>query len=132
MIKIDATCYLKGDDFSETEIIDNTSLILHSVKSSKKNDQLPIRKYSKVISIIPNENGIYEDDYSELLKKFTALIDKQKDSILSCGCEKVILYLEVKYEEQCNFEFNSKILGYISNVFDDLYISCYNNPKEFE
>ena len=38
MVKIDVTCYLKGDNFSEKTILDNTSLILHSVKSSKKNE----------------------------------------------------------------------------------------------
>jgi len=126
MVKIDATCYLKGDNISEREILDNTGLILHSVKSSKKNDQLPIRKYGKVISIIPNENGIYEDDYLDLLRKFAKLIDKHRDLILTCGCEKITLYLVIKYTEQCNFEFDNKVLGYISNIFDDLHITCYN------
>lgn len=129
MVKIDATCYLKGDDFSEKTILDNTNLILHSIKTSKKNDNLQIRKYGKVVSIIPSENGIFEDDYSDLLKNFTKLIEKQKDSILACGCEKIILYLEIKYTDQCNFEFDSKILESISNNFDDLHITCYDTES---
>ncbi len=125
MVKFEISCYLKGDNFSENNIVKFTGLTINSVKISKNPIKNPIRRFGKIVTIKPSDNGIYEDDYVKLIEKFSNLMEKKIPAIKNIGCEKVVLYIEIKYVEQCNFEFSNKLLSHISNIYDDFYFSIF-------
>ena len=70
MVEVDLTCYLKGDDISDTDLIKNTSIVVHSVtEKDVKNLGVSSKRYRKVITVIPKENNIIEDDYQILITR---------------------------------------------------------------
>ena len=127
MIKIDLTCYIKGNNFSETDIADNSGMVIHSVKEKeiiKKN--IPIRAFKKVVSIIPEENGIIEDDYPILITTFSKFINEKLKTIKQRNWEKIVLLITIKYKDQCNLQFENRMLKLLSKTFDQVYITCYD------
>ena len=124
MVEIEFTAYLKGDDFFEKDIEINTGIKFHSVKEYKKKN-LPIRTYTKVVSIIPEENNIYGDDYNILLKNFSDLFEDKVEIIKKYGCESIVLLLSVKYVDQCNLSIDKSTVESIGKYFDEFNITCY-------
>lgn len=124
MVETELTAYLKGDDFFEKDIEINTGIKFHSVKEYKKKN-LSIRTYTKVVSIVPEENNIFSDDYNILLKNFSDLFKDKVEIIKKHGCESIVLLLIVKYVEQCNLSIDKSTVESISKYFDEFNITCY-------
>lgn len=129
MVETELTAYLKGDDFFEKDIEINTGIKFHSVKEYKKKN-LSIRTYTKVVSIVPEENNIFSDDYNILLKNFSDLFKDKVEIIKKYGCESIVLLLIVKYVDQCNLSIDKSTVESISKYFDEFNITCYE-VKEF-
>ena len=81
--------------------------------------------HRKVITVIPKENNIIEDDYQILITRFATFFKSKSKVIKRIGCESTVLLMTVKYIDQCNLEFNDTILKLISDSFDEFYITCY-------
>jgi hypothetical protein len=98
MIKINIICYLKGDELSHEDIRSKTGIIFHSVKEYKKlNENLSIRVFKKVVTIIPEENNIYDEDEYVIIKKFFDFLKNKIKVFKQFGCEKVVLLLSIQY-----------------------------------
>ena len=128
MVKIELTAYLKGDNLSEKDIEKHTGIIFHSIKEYEKL-KLPIKTYTKVISIVPEENNIFSDDYNILIKNFSDFFNDKVEIIKKFGCDKIVLLVVVNYENQCNLSFDNDTIKSISSSFDDFDISCYEVEK---
>jgi hypothetical protein len=126
MVKINITCYLKGDELSSEDIKNKTGVIFHSIKEYKKAKvDLQIKTFKKVATLIPEENNICEEDEYTAIRKFSAFLRNKVKIFKKYGCEKIILLLTIQYIDQCNLEFSSSELRTIEKTFDDLYITCY-------
>jgi hypothetical protein len=122
MVNVSLDCILKGDVFLEKEIIKKTGLIISSVKQNSSNVK---NIYKKAVTIIPEQNNIFEEDYQKLIIRFIELIQPHIRKIKHLGCKLIVLLMTVKYYDQCNFEFTDSILKEISKTFDEFYITCY-------
>lgn len=124
MIKIKLFCYFRGDNFSESEIIKNTGIILNSVREKELKKVLPFKQFKKVVTIIPEDNKITDDDYLMLISKFTKFIKEVKLKTKEVNYNNTVLLIDVMYEDQCNLALPKTILDDISKTFDNLHISC--------
>lgn len=129
MIRIDLRCWIRGDQFSEEEVISKTGLKIHSVKEKEINEKIQIKQFRRILTVLPQENGIFENDDQKLINKFSILIKDKVDAIKSTGCEQIVLVMGVFYKDQCNFSLRSEVLKNISEGFDDFYISCYEDSE---
>lgn len=125
MIKIKLFSYFRGDNFSESEIIKNTGIILNAVKKKEQIKVIPIRQFKKVVTITPEDNNITDDDYQMLVSKFTKFIKGVKLKTKKINYENTVLLIDVMFVDQCNLAFTPKVLSEITKTFDELYISCY-------
>jgi hypothetical protein len=125
MIEPKLRCILQGDSFSKIDIEKNTGIIFHSV-TRRKLKKIPIKRYDQVVTILPKENNIYGDDYTLLIKNFSEFLINKVEVIKKCGCEAIVLALDVKYEEQCNLCLDKALVKLISECFDSFWITCYN------
>jgi hypothetical protein len=117
-------CILQGDEFSEIDIQKNTGIIFHSVirRTQKK---IPIKRYNQVVTILPAENNIHGDDYIQLIMNFSEFLINKVEIIKNCGCEAIVLSLDIKYEDQCNLCLDKTVSKMISECFDSFWITCY-------
>lgn len=129
MIKIELLCYFRGDSFSENDIIKRTGIKLNSVQEKDLKKVLPIRQFKKVVTIIPEDNNIYSDDYQKLIFKFSKFIKGVKLKTKQVNYENTVLLINTMFVDQCNFAFTNKTLKEISETFDDFYITCYEVDK---
>ena len=129
MIKIKLFCYFRGDNFSESEIIKKTGIVLNSVRTKELNKVLPIRQFKKVVIVTPEDNNITDEDYLVLINRFTKFIRGVKLKTKNVNYENTVLLINAKFVDQCNLAFPQTILSEISETFDDLHISCYEDES---
>ena len=128
MVEINLICYLRGDDFSEADIEKSTGFKIHKVTSHKKLN-IPIKTYQKVVSIIPEEDNIYSDNYNILIKNFSDLFKDKVEIIKASVCENITLLAEVKYVDHCNMSLDRKVIESVDVSFYSFDITCYEVEK---
>ena len=129
MIKIELRCLLKGNDFSADKIVEETGVIFNSVREYNFKKDSPFKRFRKVATILPKENGIYDVDDNKLINKFSSFIKDKVASINASGCEKIVLAMDVWHDDQCNMSFFNSTFKAISESFDDIDISCYEDDE---
>ena len=124
MVEVKLICYLRGDDFSESDIEKSTGIKIHDV-TNHKTLNIPIKTYQKVATIIPEENNVIGDDYNLLIKNFSDFIKNKVPIIKKYGCDTIALLADVKYVDQCNMSLDCKVIESVSASFDSFDITCY-------
>ena len=116
-------------NFSESEIIKKTGIVLNSVRTKELNKVLPIRQFKKVVTVTPEDNNITDEDYLLLISRFTKFIKGVKLKTKKVNYENTVLLINTMFVDQCNLAFPQTILSEISETFDDLHISCYEDER---
>lgn len=69
----------------------------------------------------------YSSAYDE--RWMVELLETHIDQFRACGATSIVMYLDVEWEAQCNFEFDAGFLARLAKLNIPLAISCYEIEK---